>query len=483
MKKVLVKISLLVLGVALTLSPFAIFFAVAANQPHIYSKTYYAALVDKVHNLQTLKKQKKIVLVGGSNVAFGFNSRLIEEEFPEYKVVNFGLYAMLGTKIMMDLALDCIGKGDLVFVIPEINNQSTSLFFSPESTLKAIEDDMSILQKLPKENRDSVTGSYFSFVANRAKQRTIIEPTGVYQRKSFNKYGDISYEEKDENDLPIRAANRMSLHYDPTMVVDFAETIGDGFFDYLNGYDKQIKKKKAELFYAFSPVDEKAVVNMSAATDYYWSIRESLSCKVIGNPQEYVMDPHFFFDSNFHLNDAGAILRSWLFAQDLYRDVFEEGSRPSFAIPETPAYPEGEKIGEDSETAACFEYQEYEDSLIISGVSGDHLGDSNIALPSVANGKRVVGIGQNAFAHCTQIDNVVIPTSIGILMDGCFGNCPSLRNVYIETFHPSDIIVSYTGSMIENVTSDFRIFIHNDCFTDFATDYYWGAYASYFVRY
>ena len=187
----------------MVLSPFGVFVLYGSNQPHIYSKTYYAALVDKVNYLESVKTEKKIILVGGSNVAFGFNSELLENEFPEYKVVNFGLYAMLGTKIMMDLALDYINDGDLVFVIPEINSQSTSLYFNAESTLKALEDDMNIIKKLPKDNRDAVIGSYFDFVKERKKIKEVIIPKGVYQRDNFNQYGDVFYEEVDETKLLI----------------------------------------------------------------------------------------------------------------------------------------------------------------------------------------------------------------------------------------------------------------------------------------
>ena len=59
---------------------------------------------------------KKIVIVGGSSVAFGFDSQKIEQAFPGYKVVNFGLYADLGTKVMLDLSEDHISEGDIVIV-------------------------------------------------------------------------------------------------------------------------------------------------------------------------------------------------------------------------------------------------------------------------------------------------------------------------------------------------------------------------------
>ena len=483
MKKILLKIGLFILGVLLATSPFGIFMLVANSQPHIYSKTYYAALVDKVHNLQSHKKDKKIILIGGSNVAFGFNSELLEKEFNDYKVINFGLYAMLGTKIMMDLAVDYIGEGDVVFLMPEINSQSTSLYFNAESTLKALEDDMNIIWKLPKDNRDGMIGSYFEFISNRGKQKEIINPTGVYQRKNFNNYGDISYDKLDENNIPIRSRNRMAVHYDPTMMVDYSYSIDQSFYDYVNDFNSKVNKKKAKLYYSFSPVNEKSILNKEDTIGYYWSIRKHLACDVIGNPNDYIIDSHYFYDSNFHLNDAGSIYRSYLLSQDIYRDIYKTADKPSFSIPEKPPFVDEGDIGEDSETAKCFEYIDYEDSLLISGVNSDYLDETNIILPEIANGKRVVGIAKDAFKGCSSINDIIISTNIKILMDGCFGSCPSLTKIYIETHNPSDIIVSYTGSMTQGVNSNFRIYIHSDCMTDFATDYYWGAYSSFFAGY
>jgi len=483
MKNILYRIGLFIFGVIMVLSPFGIFLLYGNNQPHIYSKTYYAALVDKVNYLESVKNEKKIILVGGSNVAFGFNSELLENEFPEYKVVNFGLYAMLGTKIMMDLALDYVNEGDLVFVIPEINSQSTSLYFNAESTLKALEDNMNIIKKLPKDNRDAVIGSYFDFVKERKKIKEVIVPKGVYQRNNFNQYGDVFYEEVDENGIGYRAANRMALYYDPTMMVDYSCKIDNDFFTYLNEYDKKIAKKKATLYYAFSPVNEKAVIDEEETTNYYWSIRQNVSCKVVGNPNQYMIDAHYFYDSNFHLNNAGATLRTYLFAQDIYRDVLQKNTKPNIVIPEMPPYIDESEVGPDSETAICFDYVEYEDSLLISNIKDEFINEENIILPAVANGKKVVGITRNAFSKSNAINDINIPISIKIIMDGAFGNCPSLTGIYIETYNPSDIIVSYTGSMTEDVTEEFIIYIHDGAFTDFATDYYWGAYSSYFRRY
>ena len=483
MKKVLIKIGLFFLGLVITLSPFAVFAISFFNQSHIYSKTYYAALVDKVHYLNTLKKEKKIILIGGSNVAFGFNSELIEEEFKEYKVVNFGLYAMLGTKIMMDLAVDYISEDDLVFIIPEINSQSTSLYFDPIATLKAVEDDFDLVKKLPQDNRDSILGNILNFYNLRKSQKEIISPSGVYQRKNFNKYGDIFYDEVDNNDVSLRARNRMSLRFDPSMMVDYSYQINEDFYNYLNKYHAKVNAKKAKLYYSFSPVNEKAVMNENSVSSYYWSIREHLSFPVIGNPNEYIFDAHYFYDSNFHLNDSGAVLRSYVFAEDIYRDVFNESKAPSFELPTMPNYPKEETVdGEDSESAKYFEYSEEENGYSITSIK-DGVTNEEIVLPSIYNHKRVLGIKSQAFSSSTALKTIIVPTSYSYFENGAFDNCLSLTKVYLKQEEANRINVDFSGGLISNVNPAFKIYVPSNSYQSYLTDYYWQFYQNYLEGY
>ena len=483
MKKLLLKISLFLLAVLLLISPFGIFLLIANSQAHIYSKTYYAALVDKVHNLKEQKNQKKIVLIGGSNVAFGFNSGLLQQEFLEYKVVNFGLYAMLGTKIMMDLAIDYINEGDMVFLSPEINSQSTSLYFNSQSTLKALEDDMSLINKLPKDNKDSVIGSYFDFFKERSKYNKVIETSGVYQRKNFNEYGDIKYDELDENNIHYRSANRMLLHYDPTMKVDFSYQIDQSFYEYVNSYNKKVNSKKAKLYYAFSPVNELSVINQESINDYYWNIRENLDCSVIGNPNEYIINPHFFYDSNFHMNDAGSIYRTHQFVKDVYRDIEHVSKNPSFAIPDKPAYVEINPVDvDDDPNASNFNLEEKDGNYIVVGIKDTAKEMESIALPKVYNHKYVVGIASKAFAD-SKLQSITVPNTYCYFENGAFDDCLTLNRVYLQTTTPHDLVVDYLGGLLNNVSSDFKFMVPSQSLNSYKVDYNWQFYSAYLMGY
>lgn len=483
MKKFLVKISLFILGIALAFTPFGIFMLVGHSQPHIYSKTYYAALVDKVHYLESIKNEKKIILVGGSNVAFGFNSKLIEGEFPEYKVVNFGLYAMLGTKIMMDLALEYVGPEDMVFLSPEINTQSTSLYFDPLSTLKATEDDESIIFKLPKDNRESTIGKYFSFVKERGEYNSPIEPSGVYQRKNFNKYGDINYSETDFEGILYRSRNRMILHYDPTMMVDYSYSIDQSFFDYVNEFNEAINKKQAKLYYTFSPVNDLSVIDQEKASNYYWNIREKLACQTIGNPNEYIIDPHYFYDSNFHLNDSGAIYRTYYFVKDIYRDIYLKSQLPKFDIPEKPSYVEIDPGDvDDDPNVVYFNLKEEESGYVVTGLKDNALDYEELRLPEVYDHKYVIGISPYAFEG-SHLKRITIPNSYRFFENKAFDNCLSLTRVYLETITPSNLVVDYLGGLLNNISNEFKFMVPIQSLNSYKVDYNWQFYREYLLGY
>ena len=251
-KKLALVIGFPLLVTAVVCSVFGGYYLWSATLPNIYENTYYAALVDKFDYLKSKADKKKIVLVGGSNVAFGFNSELLEKEFPEYEVVNFGLYAGLGTKIMMDLALPFVGEGDMVFLIPETNSQSMSLYFSPVSTWKAIDTERDIYDYLPSDNQSSMQGNYFNYINEKKEFSEPIPGSGIYQRKNFNDHFDFEYLDDEGNSL--RSQNTMSQHYDPSMTIDFnSELLNDSFAEYANQYNSLVAQQGGVFVFWIQP--------------------------------------------------------------------------------------------------------------------------------------------------------------------------------------------------------------------------------------
>ena len=132
MKKFWIKATIFIL---VLLIPVATLLGLLAWSGKSYEQTYYAGLSIQYDRLNSINEQK-IVVVGGSNVAFGLDTELLER-WTGKKVVNFGLYGSLGVKVMIDLSKTNLNRGDIVVLTPELSNESYSLYFGAESVLKS----------------------------------------------------------------------------------------------------------------------------------------------------------------------------------------------------------------------------------------------------------------------------------------------------------------------------------------------------------
>ena len=112
----------------------------------------------------------------------------------------------------------------------------------------------------------------------------------------------------------------MALGYDTSAPIDFSSlTIEGDYADQINAYCRNAAKKGASVFMSFSPMNRSAVTGdlEEGIYTYFTLCNQTFDCPVISNPLDYVLDSGWFYDSNFHLNTAGAKLRTYLLAQDL----------------------------------------------------------------------------------------------------------------------------------------------------------------------
>ena len=188
----------IILILVLVLSPFIVTSAMALALPNPYGNTFVGALGDK-YDLLTQTEGEKIIVVGGSSVAFGIRSDIIAE-YTDMQVVNFGLYAALGTKLMLDLSRDGVSRGDIVIVTPELDAQTLSLYFNSDMTLKAMGDRLDIFASIANKNKVSMLCKLWDYVAEKLVyfKKKLVDPSieypdpeGVYNSKNFNELGDL----------------------------------------------------------------------------------------------------------------------------------------------------------------------------------------------------------------------------------------------------------------------------------------------------
>ena len=412
-------------ALAVILAEQVFFLICGFGLPVQFGDTFMGELKSKYERLKETSG-KRIVLVGGSGVAFDCDSALMDDFFPSYEIVNFGMYAGLGTKAVMDLSENYIHEGDIVILSPEQSEQTFSDNFNGEYMWQAADGAFGMLRDLKSENFDAMLGNFPRFALeklNYVMKGQKPQTDSIYQKKSFNIYGDIELDTCRENILPNG--------YDVNQKVRFTEdVVQPEFMDYMNDWAKRLEKKGAVVWYRYCPVNKLSVEDMDDLAAYDVFLRQKLDFPVIGNPENSLMEAEWFFDTNFHLNQPGKEVNTVQLIRDM-KAMLGDDRAVTVELPEKPHRTWGDVSAEtriwtakDSET-----YQ----------------GEETIAIPE----------------NVTQIE------------DYAFSNCAGLKQIVLEQKDPSKCIV---GQHLLDGTGA-EILVPQMSVDSYKRNYFWSVYA------
>lgn len=393
--------------------------------PVQFGDTFMGELKSKYERLKETSG-KRIVLVGGSGVAFDCDSALMDDFFPSYEIVNFGMYAGLGTKVVMDLSENYIHEGDIVILSPEQSEQTFSDYFNGEYMWQAADGAFGMLRDLKSENFEAMLGNFPRFALeklNYVMKGQKPQTDSIYQKKSFNTYGDIELDTCRENILPNG--------YDVNQKVRFTEdVVQPEFMDYMNDWAKRLEKKGAVVWYRYCPVNKLSVEDMDDLAAYDVFLRQKLDFPVIGNPENSLMEAEWFFDTNFHLNQPGKEVNTVQLIRDM-KAMLGDDRAVTVELPEKPHRTWGEVSAETRIWTA-------KDSETYQGE-----------------------------------ETIVIPENVTQIEDYAFSNCAGLKQIVLEQKDPSKCIV---GQHLLDGTGA-EILVPQMSVDSYKRNYFWSVYA------
>ncbi len=469
MKKT-IKIISIILAVLLSLAaitaPVGIVLGISFAAPSQYSNTFYGALDLKYDRLTSIKGSKTVV-VGGSSVAFGLDSALLEK-YLGMPVVNFGLYADLGTRLMLDLSRDHINSGDIVILAPELDPQTLSMYFDWGNTLKACDDNMSMLGELDRSIDEwlfSVEG-FWELASNKLAYSidgTTPDPKDVYSANNFNEYGDIDKSKYPRENNVMKSYRLFGENY----LVDLdASIVENEFLEYINEYIRECRQKGAYVYFSWCPVNSLALVDDSVEKRLAFEefFRENLECDVISSIDDYIMHPKAFYDTNFHLNDTGVTIRTLRLLNDIVQKVNPDISIEESEPTELPDYKYTSLYeGPDDPNAVYFTYEtdEITGSYKIIGLSELGKVQKTLTVPlgyreeGEEKAYKVTSVSTDIFAGsaCERLI-ITADTNIGSIT-GYFQGSHSLMRIDIYMPDPNEI--TPPGSFDNVVGSGFKI--------------------------
>ncbi|MDR0599170.1 MAG: hypothetical protein LBG84_03690 [Treponema sp.] len=269
--------------------------------------SYTLAIIDKNHILADTGSPK-IVLVGGSNLGFGVDSAAIQSAF-HLPVVNMGLHAGFGLGRILDDVSPFLRTGDILIIVAEYSH-FTSNWNGVKETYELIFDARQFrLLWSPYYGPSKEFPAYLKSFQGRflIKRSAPRDHPPVYSRDGFNEYGDFVKHLKNKN-LPFtpdapkensEVPNRLYLDHFFQFVDDFSSRGITVLLSYPS-YEEQSFRNNAELI---QELDQ--------------AFRGKINLRVISKPESYCFPTGLFYDTAYHLNAEGRVIRTERLIQDL----------------------------------------------------------------------------------------------------------------------------------------------------------------------
>ena len=304
MKRFLKKVLLFIFCITALVSAFLVFFFTQISPQ--YTENYQASIIDKVARLESLESPK-IILVGNSNLVYGINSELIQEEMG-MPVVNLGLHGGLGNMFHEDMAKLNIGEGDIVVVCHTEYADGNSLG-NPELTWLTIENHRNLWKIIRPDDVGSLLTGLPSYVLKASyywvtgeADHTVIN---YNQRVMFNEFGDNIYPREER-----------VFEFGPDVVK--VPEINDNFIARINEFYAYCKEKNADLVIAGYPIaDGEYTPSKEEYETFGEELEQQLDCEVISDFTDYMFPYDMFFNTYLHLTIEGAEMRSEQLVEDL----------------------------------------------------------------------------------------------------------------------------------------------------------------------
>jgi hypothetical protein len=277
---------------------------------------YLAVVSRKVELIETVPSPR-IVFVGGSNLAFGLDSRKVEEELGR-RVVNMGMGFNMGLRFMLDLVSPRIAGGDIVVLVPEYN-----LFFG---LLDGDERLLDVLELYPEGwryvhsrnqywNLAKNSFRHVKFKVNRVLQQIGHESDAdcVYCPRAFDENGDIVA----HFDKPKKDVARMSFLKSGGTQVD-AEAV-----EVVREFAREMEGRGARVVLLYPCLPQPQFELRKAAIERLdRALRAGLGIAMPASPQDYVFPAERFYDWVYHLDREGRAERTARIVEDI-RPVIE----------------------------------------------------------------------------------------------------------------------------------------------------------------
>ena len=270
---------------------------------------YYREYFDKIDKLKNEDREPSLILLGGSNVAFGFNTQTLEDSL-NVPVINMGLHAGIGLNFIVDDCLRYLKPHDMLVLFPEYTHfydnyaygervLSSLFLLRPFYVSKVLNyrEFFQIIKCLPLSLNENISIWVHNHIHPEASPTEIF----VYKKSAFNSYGDvIAHWVPWAKELPQDFVDENHLPTNKNMKLNKA------YIEHLEIQLEKLREKEISVI-IIPPVLAKSqyVYNKKSIEHIYKYLQakfDVISCC----PEDMAYDNSLFFGTVYHLNQKGA---------------------------------------------------------------------------------------------------------------------------------------------------------------------------------
>ena len=310
MKKFLLK---LLLFISIFISIFAFMFSVITLLPPTprTSKSLLFAKTNKDSLLQNIPPPR-IIFIGGSNLSFGLNSKMIKDSL-SLNPINTGIHGNIGLIYMMDNTLPYIKSGDIVVVSPEYQQFYGTTAYGKAELLRTIIDvSPSTMSMLRIKQWANIIKYLPGFAITKFKpteyfnleESINFEERVVYSVNSFNEYGDV-----------YTHWNLEKRNFSPDDSIDLE--FNYSVINELSNFKNKLAEKGAVLFITFPGYQSASFENNRAQIMRIETELKEKGFVLLGTPDKYKIPESLMFNSTYHLSKKGVDYKTQLLIEDL----------------------------------------------------------------------------------------------------------------------------------------------------------------------
>ena len=242
-------------------------------------------------------------------MALGLDSEMVKTSL-RINPINNGLSFPLGLKFMLDNTCQYIRESDIVVVAAEYLSFYEDHYLGNGQYLQQLVWDVDKTKiRLLTFGQIITMAKYIpNLISIKFKDLNtpnIGEVNMVYHRNAFNEYGDV-YSHWDLENREFDEQESINI-----------EKYNHKAMKKLKEFEETIHKKGAMLFISYPPYQD---ISFDLSIESIKKIEEEFikqGFTVLGTPERYRMDNSLMFDSPYHLNRNGTVLRTELLIEDL----------------------------------------------------------------------------------------------------------------------------------------------------------------------